>query len=66
MSNSAIQITSRVAEGALEALSRDSTRAQKLLSGMHPHGPAAFQARKESPPTPILPEHRINVTDAGR
>jgi len=62
MSNSAVPFTSTVVDGAL---SRDSTRAQKLSSGLHPHGPSAFQARKESPPAPIRPEHRINVTDAG-
>jgi len=66
MSNSSVPFKSHVVDGALEALSRDSTRAQKLSSGLHPHGPAAFQARKESPPTSTQPEHRISVTDAGR
>lgn len=43
-----VPFTSRLAQnGARDILTRDRARAKKLLSGLHPHGPAAFhEARK--------------------
>lgn len=41
-----------VTSNAREILARDRARAQKLLAGLHPHGPAAFhkqELRKRHP-----------------
>ena len=65
MSNLAVQFKSRVVQGALEVLSRDKARAQKLLAGLHPHGPNAFYSRQTSP-TSVQPGDCINVIDSGR
>jgi hypothetical protein len=62
MSNLAVRFKSRVVQGALEILSRDKTRAQKLLAGMHAHGPSAFRCR----PKFIQEGSSINVIDSGR
>jgi hypothetical protein len=40
-----IPFVTRVSHGAKHILARDQARAQKLLAGLHPHGPAAFHAR---------------------
>ncbi|TFK33029.1 family A1 protease [Crucibulum laeve] len=59
----ALRFNTRIAHGAKHILARDRARAQKLLAGLHAHGPAAFNARKVSkhhhhgggqqqPPTP--------------
>lgn len=58
----AVRFKSRVVQGALEILSRDKTRAQKLLAGMHAHGPSAFRSR----PKFIQEGSSINVIDSGR
>jgi hypothetical protein len=43
-----VPFTTRLTQnGARDILARDRARAKKLLSGLHPHGPAAFhEARK--------------------
>lgn len=41
-----IPIQTRIHRDAKEILARDRARAQKLLAGLHPHGPRAFHARK--------------------
>ncbi|KAF7364901.1 Acid protease [Mycena venus] len=41
----ALPFTTRVAHGAKNILAADQARAAKFLSGVHPHGPAAFKAR---------------------
>src|ERR1700734_762129 len=43
-----VPFTTRLTQnGARDILARDQARAKKLLSGLHPHGPAAFhEARK--------------------
>lgn len=65
MSNSTVRFKSHVVQGALEVLSRDKARAQKLLAGLHPHGPSAFYSRQTGP-THVQPGDSINVIDSGR
>ena len=62
MSNLGVRFKSRVAQGALD---RDKARAQKLLAGLHPHGPSAFYSR-QTKPTIVQPGDSINVIDSGR
>jgi hypothetical protein len=38
-----VPFETRLAHGAQNILARDRARAQKLLAGLHPHGPVAFQ-----------------------
>lgn len=73
----AIPFATRVAHDAKNILARDQARAQKLLAGLHPHGPAAFHAKKQKrkegfpsdavPPAgdPTASANSIDVTDAG-
>lgn len=72
-----IPFHTRVSHGAKHILSRDKARAEKLLAGLHAHGPAAFLAKKRasaSPPQPqqvpaqgdsTAPKDSIDVIDAG-
>ncbi|KAJ7160045.1 acid protease [Mycena filopes] len=52
---------------AHQLMQRDCKRAEHFLAGHHPHGPAAFHARKhhkDSQPKPGDPAKSINVVDA--
>ncbi|KAF8073954.1 acid protease [Lyophyllum atratum] len=63
----AIPFETRITYDARQILARDKARAQKLLAGFHPHGPAAFHSKKTSPQangSDVL-EDTIDVTDAG-
>ena len=66
-----IPFHTRVSHGAKHILSRDKARAQKLLAGLHAHGPAAFYARRHrpqpAPPAsqPPASQDSIDVIDAG-
>lgn len=47
MMNKVLPFTSRVvARSGKEMVARDRDRAQKLLAGMHPHGPLHFRERR--------------------
>ncbi|KAK2465399.1 hypothetical protein APHAL10511_002753 [Amanita phalloides] len=61
----ATPIVSRIARGAKHILSRDKSRAQKLLAGLHPHGPLAFDARRQGNNRSLPVGESINVIDSG-
>ncbi|KAJ7143506.1 acid protease [Mycena crocata] len=56
----ALPFTTRVTHGAKNILAADQARAQKLLAGLHPHGPVAFRARHKS-----RHHHPAQPTDGG-
>lgn len=45
---SSIPFSTRLAHGAKNILARDQARAQKLLKGVHPIGPLAFQESRRA------------------
>lgn len=61
----ALPFSSRVKHGAKHILTRDRARAQKLLAGLHPHGPLGFRRAQEELSTDSLSGSSIDVTDAG-
>ena len=77
----ALPFHTHVKHGAKHLLAHDRARAQKLLQGLHPHGPSAFhaveaQSRQHTDPEteaglvppagdPEAAANSIDVTDAG-
>ncbi|KAG5651727.1 hypothetical protein H0H81_007665 [Sphagnurus paluster] len=63
----AIPFETRITNDARQILARDQARAQKLLAGFHPHGPAAFHSKKSAQDSAAASatRHTIDVTDAG-
>ncbi|GLB38639.1 putative eukaryotic aspartyl protease [Lyophyllum shimeji] len=64
----AIPFETRVAHDARQILARDQARAKKLLAGLHPHGPAAFQSKRTEElgsEDSDTARKSIDVTDAG-
>lgn len=67
-----ISFKTHIGYNAKHILASDKARAQKLLAGMHPHGPVAFHARlmdhgNDDSPVDIAaaePDQSIDVTDA--
>ncbi|KAG5728929.1 Polyporopepsin [Termitomyces sp. T112] len=62
-----IPFETRLSHDAKQILARDQGRAKRFLAGLHPHGPAAFQAKNSNKrnSSPSSTQDSVDVTESG-